>query len=913
MRQTLLATLCRAVVGVCWVLASSLTAAMAGEQGSVRLPEPVVEGREGDRAFADLTKYYDDHQRPPPVDPAIEELASVDSAKRASAGRYLLALLMQSKADETNGRGNWGRYGWPAWGSNPESDARGFRASLSAKLASQTTAAEALDAAAWLLEEEQQADIQKDGIALLCRIKSREVENVLRRLLREPHPNQAVLVTVLEQVANRKLVALAPEVRRLAIHYRAAVRTAASKTARILAIGDIPAYRPEEAFAPRLDKMLKDTAAMIEGGVPAGAKWHKFTVTYPPSQTGGKPSRWFTYGWLLSEDKETVRLVTWLGGRYGLDKAITKVEPSTLAETAGVLSKIRKTAPTSGFDTDRNMLSPWGSFSGQFEPSYINLPEGLVAAWLYERGEKRVAAELLFPRIEDTDDDRWIGWAVRDMMANGYHKRMLNAFSRERDYDGAIRLAKYLSRSLFDGYTYQVRAKELAAQLAKRGDDFKALRLPTPEEWTELKTKLSRRQQIEYLAARLRLLNCFQWGQPGGVNYNDPQTAKPGWDLAREQMEQVWGNPYVQHASPVVNPYVALDEMNIQVAELPALVPFLADENFMPTFSYWREFHPGRTLHRVNWAVARLVDSVAKHDLARLGTFTGLDETGRRRHLDEIVEWCRRNAKMSERELLFKSLAETWSWHEFKMAADAAVERRLAGTLPILVRRCGDFERCQDAMVELCFRLDSADAAVPARKWLTSKDENTRFWSALILLQHGDQTKPEGLAELEPILAKDEGWHYYPHAIEPLLSTKNDRAVRLACDILKKNGFHCHDLSSGPILQRLFLTGRRECLDYLLVHLESETPSGSASGIYRGKEVERSLVEGDREAFLVAFWRTSNAEYNVLAPVEDRSAQRKQLQNWLKEQYALIQAGRKPGMTVLPLRLRMAQAHFDAP
>ena len=35
----------------------------------------------------------------------------------------------------------------------------------------------------------------------------------------------------------------------------------------------------------------------------------------------------------------------------------------------------------------------------------------------------------------------------------------------------------------------------------------------------------------------------------------------------------------------------------------------------LPTFSFWRPWHPNWTLHRVNWLVAQLIDDVGKRDL----------------------------------------------------------------------------------------------------------------------------------------------------------------------------------------------------------------------------------------------------------------------------------------------------------
>lgn len=901
------------VVGILLGFAFSLVEATGDEQTPTVTPQPSVAGTEGARAFSALARYYQDHQKSPPVDQFLRQLGSTDPTERASSGRYLVALLTQSQADETNGRTSWGYHGLPAWGRGPECDARIFRTSLAEELANRATADEALDAAVWLIEEDTCAENQKHGVALLCRIKSHRVESVLERLLGHPHPRQSVLVAILEQVAERKLVRCSPEVRHLATHYRMAVRTAAKKAAKALEITEVPEYQPEKAFMPWLDGLLKDIAAMVEGGVPQGAKWSKFTVTYPPPEAGGELSVSSIRGWLLSEDHDKVEVLSWFGSRYALPKARTKVEPSTLADAARVLLQIREKAGSGTCADDLDALSCMGSFSAQFEPDFITLPEGLVAGWLYHRGDRRLVAELLFPRIEAAEDDRWIGQAIRDMLGNGYHQEMLTAFADDRDYDRAIRLAMHLSQPVFDGYAYQERAKELASQLAKRGDDFKDFRLPTPAEWTALKKKLDRPQQIQYLAARLRLLNCFQWGQPGGVDYTDPQTAKPGRDIAKDQMRWRWSNPYVEHPPEVVNPFVELHEMDIRVAELPALVPFLADDDFMPTYSYWRNFHPGRTLHRVNWAAAALVNGVAKRDLAQLQTFAQLDELGRLRHINAVLEWCHRNAGKPGKELLLESLVDAQTWGEFNRSADEAAEKHLAEALPIFVRRLGDFKNRQDDIVELCYRLGSADAAPPARKWLASENETVRFWSALILLRHGDRTKPEGLAELTPILAKDEGWHYYPPAVEPLLATKDETAVTLAYGILRKEAFRGQYASQSPVLERLFLAGRQEGLDYLLTHLESENPCGSAAGTFGGKEVRRSLVEGDRMAAVVATWRSDGAEFDVLAPDDVRRAKRELLRHWLKEQFALIHAGKKPDMTMLPIRLRMPEAHFDAP
>ena len=58
--------------------------------------------------------------------------------------------------------------------------------------------------------------------------------------------------------------------------------------------------------------------------------------------------------------------------------------------------------------------------------------------------------------------------------------------------------------------------------------------------------KLSRPQQIEYLAKRLRLLKGIQWGQPGGVTYDVPHYAR--FDVTDPQKGQVI-NPYMEYSA----------------------------------------------------------------------------------------------------------------------------------------------------------------------------------------------------------------------------------------------------------------------------------------------------------------------------------------------------------------------------
>src|SRR5262249_59352794 len=85
----------------------------------------------------------------------------------------------------------------------------------------------------------------------------------------------------------------------------------------------------------------------------------------------------------------------------------------------------------------------------------------------------------------------------------------------------------------------------------KGAEDLTKIKPPTPQEWVGLKKKLSRAEQIIYLAERMRLLNCFQMGQPGGYSLTQGQFAEPSglsrnaaWGLGRGETKVI--NPYLE-------------------------------------------------------------------------------------------------------------------------------------------------------------------------------------------------------------------------------------------------------------------------------------------------------------------------------------------------------------------------------
>jgi hypothetical protein len=853
--------------------------------------QPELPGPEGERAFQDLAGHYETPNKIPLFAKALDELA--DGGKRAAAAKYLLALFGQSFVDESNGRAEWGRT--PYWGGGSVSPAREFRKQLAEEFGKRGGGEAALEIVRWLVEVERLPEGQTAAAQALRRIEAPGVEKLLAELLAQPHPNAALTLTAIEEAGRRNFTGLAPRIGELRSHYRGGVRGAAIKAAEKLGVAaPVPKEAFAEAFSPWLLDQLSMIRRMVLEPVPRDAEWLVFQYTQPGSMVNGEPYTETVHGWLLGEDDNNLRVLTWFAETRELPKAFTKREAMKLGDAAKKILALKGDP-----ENARETLSRRGGLTGQFEPGFINVPTALVAAWCEERGDRASAAELLFPAMNAMEDDRWLTWAVRDQLGQIAHERMLQAFSHERDYERAIRMAEHLAQSIFDGYGYQPRAKELAAQLRRRGDDFKTFRLPEPQDWAAQRQTLSREEQIRFLLARLRLLNCIQSGQPGGVDYEDQQYATPLSILHAEDKHRV------------INPFVELKKMRLEIAELQLVVPALLDDDYLPTYSYWRDFHPSRTLHRVNWVVAELINDAAKRDLADVKTIEKLDAAGRKARVEEILAWCRANAGKTRAELLMQTLVATKSWREFVTAAEEALRAKLPGAGSVLIERLPDFPQSRGEIAEMVYRSGIRAAVEPARDWIKVDDEILRLWSALILFRDGNRAKNEGFAELKRLFDSARSSDVLLPAIEPLLARNDGPAVALACAILKKEDFG-RGFDSDPALHHLVFTGRPEVLDYILKSLDDSGQYGSTSGEWKGKQVTRQLTRGDQMARLLAEMTTDKRAFESVAPDDERARERAALRQWITDQFARIRAGQASAFKAAP-PIRPSRWQIDAP
>jgi hypothetical protein len=855
--------------------------------------KPEVPGPEGERAFRELTEFYADEKKIPHFAEAFVALGAAEQETRSAAGRFLMALFAQSFADERNGRARWAAM--PYWGGGSRSDAREFRKYLAEEFGKNAKGDGAFPAVRWLAETERMLEGNVAAAAVLPRIESPEMEKLLGDLLVQPHPNESLAKAAVTEAGRRKLRALLPRINELCFHYRTSVREAARKAlVEVSGPHEIKPFNPADGFSPWLSARLSEIAQLVPEKIPSDAMWAQFDVDVSKLPV---PDSWRTpdkvRGWALGEEGKNLRVISWFGEVHVFPKTAVKRRPLKLADEVQRMNDARKS------EDGHHALSSSGGLTGQFESGTISVPEALLGAWLFERGEMEKAAALLFPRIEAMQDDRWLAWISRDLLGHLYHQQMLQDFSG-RDYGRALARAEHLSKAVFDEYEYQSRAKELAAQLKKRGEDFKTFKLPSADEWKKLAAGMSREEQARWLAERLRLLNCLQLGQPSDVNYHDPQFST----VDKRDDEAKTGD--------VINPFNELLALKLTVAELPSIVPALADTNFMPTFSYWRNFHPSRTLHRVNWVVARVINRTAKRDLALEDSLDELDDAGRQKLIASSLEWCKANLGKSGADLLLDTLRTTKDRRDFRYAGREAVARKVPGTAAALIARSGDFPELEDDIALLVERADAPESEEIARRWVKSEDESVRFYGALILLRHGDRAKNEGFEEVKTQFLRDSGHYYDSHALRALLTRKDEASLALALKIFEKDNL---GYSIGDELHPLALTGHEDVLKYLLRNLDDETAdTHTTDGKWKGKDVERKLVRGDHVAKWLSVWRKDGWRFDEMAPLAERKAGRQKMKAWLKEQFALMRQGKPSAIVPDPGPVHHGDQWFiDAP
>ncbi len=888
----------------CFIVPSLLICALAcgAGAGTASAAEQEVTVSAERRAFTDLVTYYRGGG-PPPSDAAIAELSDPQRAEAASV--YLCALLQQLRDDQVNGRAPWKSTG--AWGGSWQNPAKDLLATLATAIGDRATGPAALPAARWLIDKDDHAEMAAHGMRVLMRCDDATVTADFHRLLAQPHPVQQVTVGVIQEIARRRLNGFAPELRRLAGHYRTAVRAQASAAAIVVQVGDLAAFQPATAATPWLTVQLDRINAMIEPVPTMQNSFGRLIVTWHQSdKDGDHPTTTSKFVWFIGENEEGFTVYDLFARQELCLKPVNEAtrtqhadcarRPGTIAEAVESFASLRQRIAAGGAagKAAAQQLSASGGLTSQFESGRVSLPELVLAMWCRQHGDIASAMLLLLPCLDGMSDDRWLVLNARDLLGTRYHQEMLQSFS-DRNYARALVVARHLSQPCFDGYNYQERAKRLTADLPTRMEDFISFVLPTADQWRAQSATLTRSARITFLADHLRLLNCVQSSQPGGVSYSDPQFDKP----AAMSMTRTGRLADSGPAHAVINPYVELEGL-LTVADLPILLPYLRDERYLPTFSFWRDFKQGRTLHRVNWAVAELLNKTSHAELVDVRVFDSADLAGKDAILARLTQWCAAHADKSRSELVLKAIDTATTWPAVMVAAEEAVEYHETAAVPHLLARRKDFPAASaagmDNVARVCCRLGGAQAVIAADEWL-SGNERLRFWGEAIIVLHAGHDDPrhaQALADLQQLIAKDDGLEYLGEIVDDLIAARTPETMRLAISPLVKPTKTPWRLNG--LMLRLLLAGDPVASAAVLAALESTSPSDDTRpGLHR--------VLGDDVALMACNWGPAPA-YTADADDTVRATQRRDLAKWLHEQVDLIAAGKPSALVVPPRRMQ---------
>jgi hypothetical protein len=560
----------------------------------------------GDRPAEELLKtvrksldvYYKTGQSP-----NLEQIIVLASGGGKYAEDLILAYLSISKADELSGKAPWRSS--PFWGDEGQNAASKFRQGLLDELVAKKIKSRRI--LRWCLFSEHDCRRQGEALKSVIADKSTEASGLLVSLIELPHPNAFVLCAAYEEAARRGLAvgpkALVRDVR----HYRPSLRNTARDYAKKRGVKLSMFDRKVLLNNPRLVKIVEKCLAICRDLPPVGRRFVKIKSLDKWRQMG------VARGFLIAETPKQWTLFTPYYKVRRFDRG-GKAEMVVLKMSDEVSRIVKLTK------NDRIGLSEGGGLTGQFEhgPSYYEI---IVALQLYRDKQYGLFLDLFCPALDVFYTDDGLPEYLESYIGMLCGRQMLVAFVGDRDYSRALKIAKRIVAEFpdvrFSGY-----ARELLRQLPKRGDDFGKLSLPTPAEWSKLRQTMTRDDRIKFLCRRLRLLNCFQYGQPGGVSYADPQFREP-----RGISEDAsWGG--VGGKTIVINPYVRLtgklgwtyasktpEHLNLTVKDIGLVAAFLKERWFIPSISFWRSFHPSRTLHTTDNVICELINQAAGEEL----------------------------------------------------------------------------------------------------------------------------------------------------------------------------------------------------------------------------------------------------------------------------------------------------------
>jgi hypothetical protein len=671
----------------------SLVPAIASLLCWLTLPSLACPGSSEGDAAKTLKAYYAG-QKNIDYHAALKKLATAGSAESEQMAGWLRALLAQSVKDEKSGEAPWAAT--PFFGGGGQNPARELRKWIAIELGKSEPLPAALPVLRWFFDEETMPAFQLDAATALAKLKGKEAAALRAQLATRPHSNLLVVLTALKQIGAAKETLPADKLQSLCHHHRLAIRDAARELYQQQSGADPGPFDPVKAMrSAGIGNLMKKLDGLFIDMPPAAAPFIAVTPNNPVRVGRGTTT---IKGWLIKEDADKVEFFSQFGRKESFSTADCKVARPKIEEEVAAIEMIRK-------DGDKGFqFSESGALSGQFRGRGASLIELMLAQRLFAAGKLDLASRVLFPALETIYRDEEAADVARHELGRVYGYEMLAAFAGDRDYQRTAKFASTLAKNYPDTMFHQY-AVGLTTQMPKRGDDFVNLKLPTPAEWEGLKKKLTRAQQIDFLCERIRLLNCFQQGQPAGMELSQKQFAEPGgisrnasWGGTRGKTEVI--NPLLELRGPFgwfQGKLSSSDDlagrskgMSLTLKDVPQLSNYLWDDWFIPTVTFWRDFHPARELHSTRPIFAHIINKLAGKDLCEIDRWRKLQPAQIDMEIERIARWAKENAEKTPLELewigLEELLAKGATWLKVKDRVEGLVKQKQPKALDVMKR-----------------------------------------------------------------------------------------------------------------------------------------------------------------------------------------------------------------------------------
>jgi len=350
----------------------------------------------------------------------------------------------------------------------------------------------------------------------------------------------------------------------------------------------------------------------------------------------GSPKMDILIGWLIKESNDSMCFLELSGTEICYEKervkSLRKIEINDSITI--LLNKYCK-----------NYFGKWNLPRAVYEGN-SSMPYYLVSLWLYQKGNKQLAYKILresnHERLKE-DIDAPLDVIIEKHFGNYYYNLMLIAYAQDRDYAKAIEYGSYFNYIDFNNFYYTKTAIELTNQLKQRKNDFKSFCMPDSLKWLNIKNKMDRNGQFNYLVERLRLLNCMQRGQPDKVHFTDAQISVSYDSVLSDTSIRSYWEKLLRYK--VINPYSEILAMNPQISEIQSMLPYLNDSSFIPTYWYWRDFYHTRKLYRLNEVILDLIDQITKGHFFDINSFNDLTLEQKNIKIEEIRLWCIKNSR----------------------------------------------------------------------------------------------------------------------------------------------------------------------------------------------------------------------------------------------------------------------------